>query len=124
MLATSGSFFLVTVKALIPNPISLLPMKVQMQSVHFDADKTLLDFIQQRLNKLEHFYDRVTDGEVILRLNNKDGVANKTVEIKLMVPGSTLFSQEDATSFEAATDAAVEALKRQITKYKEKSLSH
>ena len=45
-------------------------MKVQMQSVHFDADKSLLDFIQQRLNKLEHFYDRVTDGEVILRLNN------------------------------------------------------
>ncbi len=99
-------------------------MKVQMQSVHFDADKTLLDFIQQRLNKLEHFYDRVTDGEVILRLNNKDGVANKTVEIKLMVPGSTLFSQEDSSSFEAATDAAVEALKRQITKYKEKSLNH
>ncbi|RZJ90949.1 MAG: HPF/RaiA family ribosome-associated protein [Hymenobacter sp.] len=80
-------------------------MKVQMQSVHFDADQTLLDFIQQRLN-------------------NKDGVANKTVEIKLMVPGSTLFSQEDAASFEAATDAAVEALKRQITKYKEKNLSH
>lgn len=99
-------------------------MKVQMQSVHFDADKTLLDFIQQRLNKLEHFYDRVTDGEVILRLNNKDGAANKTVEIKLMVPGSTLFSQEDATSFEAAADAAVEALKRQITKHKEKTLSH
>ena len=99
-------------------------MKVQMQSVHFDADQTLLDFIQQRLNKLEHFYDRVTDGEVILRLNNKDGVANKTVEIKLMVPGSTLFSQEDSSSFEAATDAAVEALKRQITKYKEKTLNH
>jgi len=99
-------------------------MKVQIQSVHFDADKSLLDFIQQRLNKLEHFYDRVTDGEVILRLNNKDGVANKTVEIKLMVPGSTLFSQEDATSFEAATDAAVEALKRQITKYKEKNVAH
>ena len=95
-------------------------MKVQMQSVHFDADKTLLDFIQQRLNKLEHFYDRVTDGEVILRLNNKDGVANKTVEIKLMVPGSTLFSQEYAASFEAATDAAVEALKSQIARYKAK----
>ena len=98
-------------------------MKVQMQSVHFDADKSLLDFIQQRLDKLEHFYDRVTDGEVILRLNNKDGAANKTVEIKLIVPGSMLFSQEDATSFEAATDAAIEALKRQISRYKEKHMN-
>ena len=95
-------------------------MKVQIQSVHFDADQKLLDFIQQRLNKLEHFYDRITDGEAILRLNNKDGAANKTIEVKLMVPGATLFSTEDATSFEAATDAVVEALKSQIARYKAK----
>ncbi|WP_046245992.1 ribosome hibernation-promoting factor, HPF/YfiA family [Hymenobacter terrenus] len=99
-------------------------MKVQMHSVHFDADKKLLDFVQQRLNKLETFYDKVTGGEVIMRLNNKDGNENKTVEIKLLVPGTTLFSQEDAASFEAAADAAAENLRRQITRYKEKTLSH
>ncbi|HEX8504385.1 MAG TPA: ribosome-associated translation inhibitor RaiA [Hymenobacter sp.] len=99
-------------------------MKVQMHSVHFDADKKLLDFVQQRLNKLETFYDKVTDGEVIMRLNNKDGIDNKTVEIKLFVPGSTLFSAEDAASFEAAADAATDNLRRQITRYKEKTLSH
>ena len=95
-------------------------MKVQMHSVHFDADQKLLDFIQQRLNKLETFYDKVTEGEVIMRLNNKDGIDNKTVEIKLLVPGNILFSQEDAPSFEAAADAATESLRRQITKHKEK----
>lgn len=99
-------------------------MKVQMQSVHFDADQKLLDFIQKRLDKLETFYDRVTEGEVIMRLNNKDGIANKTVEIKVLVPGTMLFAQEDAGTFEAATDAAADSLKRQITKYKEKMLSH
>ncbi|MBO0357069.1 ribosome-associated translation inhibitor RaiA [Hymenobacter sp. BT186] len=99
-------------------------MKVQMHSVHFDADQKLLDFIQKRLDKLETFYDRVTEGEVILKLNNKDGIDNKTVEIKLLVPGATLFSQEDAASFEAAADAAADSLKRQITKHKEKIMSH
>ncbi|MCR5887609.1 ribosome-associated translation inhibitor RaiA [Hymenobacter sp. J193] len=99
-------------------------MKVQMQSVHFDADQKLLDFIQKRLDKLETFYDRVTEGEVILRLNNKDGIANKTVEIKVLVPGTMLFAQEDAGTFEAATDAAADSLKRQITKYKDKMVSH
>ena len=99
-------------------------MKVQMHSVHFDADQKLLDFVQKRLDKLETFYDRVTEGEVIMKLNNKDGIDNKTVEIKLFVPGATLFSQEDAASFEAATDAAATGLKRQITKYKEKVTSH
>ena len=99
-------------------------MKIQMHSVHFDADQKLLDFVQQRLNKLENFYDKIIDGEVIMRLNNKDGNANKTIEIKLLVPGTTLFSQEDAASFEAAADAATENLRRQITKHKEKALAH
>jgi putative sigma-54 modulation protein len=99
-------------------------MKVQMHSVHFDADQKLLDFVQQRLNKLETFYDKVTEGEVIMRLNNKDGIDNKTIEIKLLVPGSILFSQEDAASFEAAADAATDSLRRQITKHKEKALTH
>ena len=95
-----------------------------MHSVHFDADQKLLDFVQQRLNKLETFYDKVTEGEVIMRLNNKDGIDNKTVEIKLLVPGNIQFSQEDAASFEAAADAATESLRRQITKHKEKALTH
>lgn len=99
-------------------------MKVQINSVHFDADQKLLDFIQQRLNKLETFYDRITEGEVILKLNNKDGIANKTVEIKLLVPGTTLFSQEEAPTFEAATDAAYEAMRRQLVKHKEKLVNY
>jgi putative sigma-54 modulation protein len=99
-------------------------MKVQMQSVHFTADQKLLDFIQKRLDKLETFYDRVTEGEVIMRLNNNDGVENKTVEIKLFVPGTTLFSQENAASFEAAADAAADQLKKQIIRHKEKQVAH
>ncbi|GAA4377714.1 ribosome hibernation-promoting factor, HPF/YfiA family [Hymenobacter koreensis] len=99
-------------------------MKVQMQSVHFTADQKLLDFIQKRLDKLETFYDRVTEGEVIMRLNNKDGVDNKTVEVKLFVPGTTLFSQEDAGTFEAAADAAAEQLKKQLIRHKEKQTAH
>jgi putative sigma-54 modulation protein len=99
-------------------------MKVQTQSVHFTADQKLLDFIQKRLDKLETFYDRITEGEVILRLNNNDGVNNKTVEVKIFVPGSTLFSQESAASFEAAADSVAEQLKKQLIRHKEKQTTH
>ncbi len=99
-------------------------MKVQMQSVHFTADQTLLDFIQKRLDKLDTFYDRIVEGEVIMRLNNNDGVNNKTVEVKVFVPGMTLFSQESAGSFEAAADSAAEQLKKQLIRYKEKQVAH
>lgn len=92
-------------------------MKLQVHSIHFDADVKLIDFIQKKLNKLETFYDRLVDGEVFLRLNN-EGVENKTVEIKLRVPGNQLFAIEKARSFEAATDLAADALRIQLKKHK------
>lgn len=98
-------------------------MKVQVQSIHFDADIKLINFIQKKLDKLDTFYDRTIDAEVILRLNN-EGIENKTVEIKLNVPGEQLFAQKTNGSFEAATDHCAEALRRQIKKHKEKVLSH
>ncbi len=98
-------------------------MKVQVQSIHFDADTKLIDFIQKKLDKLDTYYDRTIDAEVILKLNN-EGIENKTVEIKLNVPGDQLFANKTNGSFEAATDHCAEALRRQIKKHKEKVVSH
>lgn len=92
-------------------------MKLNFQSIHFDADRKLLNFIQRKVDKLETFYDRLVDGEVFLRLNN-EGIENKTVEIRLNVPGQKLFAKEQARSFEAATDQATEALRNQLRKFK------
>lgn len=94
-----------------------------MHSIHFDADAKLLNYIQKKAEKLDTFYDRITGGEVFLRLN-KDTVQheNKVVEIKLSVPGHTLFVKETSGSFEAAADEAIEALKSQLKKFKEKML--
>ena len=96
-------------------------MKLQMHSIRFDADVKLLDFIQKKANKLDTFYDRIIDGEVFLRLDNDAQNGNKIVEIKLNIPGVQLFVKERSKSFEAATDLAVEALKRQLKKHKEKN---
>ena len=92
-------------------------MKLQVHSIHFNADVKLIDFIQKKVDKLETFYDRMVDGEVFLRLNN-EGIENKTVEIKLKVPGNQLFAKEQAKSFEEATDLATEALRTQLKKFK------
>ena len=94
-------------------------MKLQVHSIHFNADRKLISFIQRKLDKLDTFYDRLVDGEVFLRLNN-EGIDNKTVEIKLRVPGTLLFAAEKARSFEAATDLAADALRMQLKKFKTK----
>ncbi len=92
-------------------------MRLRVHSIHFDADRKLIDFIQQRLDKLHTFYDRLVGGEVFLRLNN-EGINNKTVEISISVPGKKLFAKEHARSFEAAVDSATEALKSQLDRVK------
>jgi len=94
-------------------------MKVQVHSIHFDADSKLISFIQKKLDKLETFYDGQWMVKFFLRLNN-EGIENKTVEIKLRVPGDQLFAIEKAKSFEEATDLAADALRTQLTKFKNK----
>ena len=97
-------------------------MKLQMSSLKFDADQKLLDFIQKKADKLDTFYDSIIDGEVNMKIDNGTDQENKVVEIKLNVPGSSLFAKEHSTSFEAAADSAVEALRRQLKKFKEKQV--
>lgn len=94
-------------------------MKLQVHSIHFDADQKLVNYIQKKVDKLETFYDRLVGGKVFLRLNN-EGTDNKTVEIKLSVPGAQLFAVEKSRSFEAATDLATDALRMQLKKFKAK----
>lgn len=94
-------------------------MKLNVHSIHFNADRKLVTFIQKKVDKLETYFDRMVDGEVFLRLNN-EGVENKTVEIKLNLPGNQLFAVEKARTFEAAADQATEALKNQLKKFKTK----
>ena len=95
-------------------------MKITVQSIRFNADKKLLDFIQKKTDKLETFYDHIISGEVYLKLENVEDEANKITEIKLMLPGCQLFAKEQCKSFEEATDLAVESLRKQINKHKQK----
>ena len=96
-------------------------MKISVQSIHFNADKKLLEFIQKKVDKLDLFFDQIISGEVYLKLENVEDEANKISEVKLLVPGGTLFSKGQCKSFEEATDLAIESLKKQITKHKEKT---
>ncbi|MFN8154140.1 MAG: ribosome-associated translation inhibitor RaiA [Bacteroidia bacterium] len=95
-------------------------MKVKVQSIHFDADHKLIAFVEDKVDKLTQFYESIIDSEVYLRLDKSDAKENKIAEIKISTPGKTLFAREQCKTFEEATDSAVEALRRQITKHKEK----
>lgn len=99
-------------------------MKVHTEAVQFKADQKLLDFIEKKMSKLENFFDRIIDADVKLRLENSGQVKDKVAEVRLHVPGVNLFAKETDKSFEASVDGAIEDLRRQLTKYKEKNRTH
>ena len=91
-------------------------MKVKIHSIHFDADQKLINFVQEKVDKLDHYFDQIIDGEVFLKIDNADNNENKIAEIKLSIPGNNLFAKKQCKTFEEATDSVVEALRRQIRK--------
>ena len=95
-------------------------MTVRTESVQFKADEKLLEYIEKKLSKLDSFFDRIIDANVKLKLENSGQVRDKIAEVKLQVPGTTLFVSETNKTFEASIDLASDNLKRQLTKYKEK----
>ncbi|MCF8277180.1 MAG: ribosome-associated translation inhibitor RaiA [Flavobacteriales bacterium] len=97
-------------------------MKVKIQSIHFDADEKLINFIESKIDKLNTYSNSIIDSEVFLRLDKSSSAENKIAEIKLLVPGNDLFAKRQCKSFEEATDLAVEALRRQLKKQKEKTM--
>jgi putative sigma-54 modulation protein len=95
-------------------------MNIQIHSVRFDADKKLIDFVHQKLEKLSQFGEDIVNAEVYLRLDKDQERENKISEIKVEISGSSLFAKKQSKSFEESTDEAIDALKKQITKYKQK----
>lgn len=97
-------------------------MRVKIQSIHFDADQKLINFIENKVGKLNTYSNKIIDAEVFLRLDKSSSQENKIVEIKLLVPGNDLFAKRQCKTFEEATDQSVEALRRQLKKQKEKAM--
>jgi len=95
-------------------------MKVNTQSVNFNADKKLIDFIQRRMDKLDMFYDKVIQSDVYLKVENTSEKANKIFEARLSVPGDSFVVKKQCKTFEEGTDSAVASLERQLKKRKEK----
>lgn len=95
-------------------------MQITVQSIHFDADLKLIEFVEEKTKKLGVFHPAIHKAEILLRLDKNADQENKITEIILKVPGKELFAKKQCKTFEEATDLAVDALRRQIEKNKEK----
>ncbi|MBO5710182.1 MAG: ribosome-associated translation inhibitor RaiA [Rikenellaceae bacterium] len=95
-------------------------MNVKIQSVKFDADKKLIDFIESKVAKIDRFIDNIVSVDVTLKLDKDFDNGNKVATIKVTVPGDELVAERQCKSFEEAIDSGLDAIRNQVDKYKEK----
>ena len=95
-------------------------MNVKIQSVKFDADKKLVDFIQGKMDKMDRFVENALNAVVTLRIDKDDEQGNKVAGVKIEVAGGELLAERRCKTFDEAVDLCLDAIKKQIDKYKEK----
>lgn len=96
-------------------------MKLRIQSINFDATASLESYINKKSLKLDKFFDEILNVDVYLKVVKPETVTNKEAEIKISIPNVDFFASKTCDSFEEAIDLTVEALEKQIRKYKEKN---
>ncbi len=95
-------------------------MKVFVQSVNFNIDQALVDFIEKKVSNLEKFNEKIIDAEVFLKVQNTSDKENKISEVKINIPGNDVVVKKESKTFEEGISLAVESLRRQLLKRKEK----
>jgi putative sigma-54 modulation protein len=95
-------------------------MKIIIQTPDFKAQPELTDFVNEKMEKLTQFTDRILEGRVLLKLDKSETKENKISEIRLVIAGNDLFASKQGKSFEEATIKAVEALRSQIEDWKKR----
>ena len=98
-------------------------MDVRIQSIHFDASEQLQAFIQKKVSKLEKYYEDIKKVEVSLKVVKPETAQNNEVGVKVLVPNGELYANKVCDTFEEAVDLCLEALEKQLVKYKEKQRS-
>ncbi|MBO8448897.1 MAG: ribosome-associated translation inhibitor RaiA [Bacteroidetes bacterium] len=93
-------------------------MEIRVQSIKFNADQKLLDFVEKKLSKLSKFYDEIIGVEVSMSLLPEH--ENKNVKVLVQIPGNDVVVERNARTFEDAVVDCLDVLKEKLVRVKEK----
>ena len=93
-------------------------MEIRVQSIKFNADQKLLDFVEKKLSKLSKFYDEIIGVEVSMSLLPEH--ENKNVKVLVQIPGNDVVVERNARTFEDVVVDCLDVLKEKLVRVKEK----
>ena len=99
-------------------------MNVNIQTVRFNPDGKLTEFVVRKLEKLQTFHDRIIKVDVFLKLDNVvHNIKDKIAEIRVQIPRHQFFVKASSKSFEESFDSALESLVTQNKRKEEKQFA-
>jgi len=96
-------------------------MQIQIRGKNIQLTDSLRTYAENKVGKLEKFYDQITHADVSLIVEkNKNVEETHKVEITLHANGTIIRGEESTISMYSSIDVAVDKLERQLKKYKQK----
>lgn len=83
-------------------------------------NSNLQKYIVKRLSKLSLYYNRIVSVDLYLNLDNQSSQANKSVELRVNIPGDDVVVGKKSESFEKSLDMAASTAERMLKRRKEK----
>jgi putative sigma-54 modulation protein len=96
-------------------------MNINFEYHNVKASNRLEILAAEKLTKLENKYDFIVSTDVYMKKENTSSDSSGNIcSIRINTPGPTLFAESSSGGFEASIAAAVDNLKRQLQKRKDK----
>ncbi len=97
-------------------------MNITFTARRFTASDQLKRHSEEQLQKLGKFFDGILDCEIVLE-PTESPTEPQAAELIIKVPRTVLHARETAPTYEQAISEAVDVMRRQLIKHKEK-LNH
>ena len=95
-------------------------MQLNLTGHHVDITDSLRNYVEEKMERLERHFDKVTNTHVILSVESLRHKAEATVNMS----GNNIFAESTEENMYAAIDSLVDKLDRQVKKHKEKITNH
>jgi len=95
-------------------------MRVRLTCRHCELDQNLKDYIEEKVQRLARYFDRVDEAHVVLEVEGHRKIADVTVHASRAV----ISSEQTADDVRSAFDRALEKVERQIRRYKDRVRNH
>ncbi|MDD3759406.1 MAG: ribosome-associated translation inhibitor RaiA [Acidithiobacillus sp.] len=98
-------------------------MQLHITGQHLDLTEAIKNRVHEKLGRLDHYFDRVIDGRVVLKFLPHEKLSN-VAEITVSAPGHDFHAEARDADMYVAIDQLADKIDGQVRQYKEKLQRH